>query len=146
MTSYIESNLNPDEQIIAYESLSFAERCIAIGFWLMVALMSATISKNLFVIGIMVTCYVFLWCVIAAIGFENAVTNQRVIVKRGILARDVKELPLKRIETVEYTQTILGRIFDYGTVIVTGTGDSRMIIGIIENPAQFRRAIAQQIS
>lgn len=44
------------------------------------------------------------------------ITNHRVVDEWGVLTHNAKESPLDRIHNVSYSQTIMGRIFDYGTV------------------------------
>ena len=51
---------------------------------------------------------------------ELAVTDQRVIYKTGLLARHTLEMNRARVESVTVDQTMLGRLFGYGTVIVRG--------------------------
>ena len=53
---------------------------------------------------------------------EIAVTNRRVIYKTGFIQRTTNEMNMDKVESVEVEQSILGRILDYGTVIITGTG------------------------
>jgi uncharacterized membrane protein YdbT with pleckstrin-like domain len=45
-----------------------------------------------------------------------AVTNMRVIDESGFFTRYSKESPLEKINNVEYTQSLLGRMFGYGDV------------------------------
>ena len=142
---YINSILNPNEEVIVFESMSFNERAIAVSIWAAIAIVLSILNKGLGVLAFFFVLYILMWCIIANIGFENVVTTERVIVKRGIIRRDLRELPFSRIETCEFTQSIMGRIFDFGTVIVSGTGNARIIIGIIDHPANFRQAIAQKI-
>jgi uncharacterized membrane protein YdbT with pleckstrin-like domain len=144
--SYIKNSLDPNEKIIAYEGMSFTERYLTVLGLILITIVTWFLGKVPFICSFFLLIYIFFWQLIAAWGFENAVTNQRVIIKRGIISRDVKELPLKRIETVELVQDIMGRIFGYGTVVVTGNGMTTMVIGLIDRPAEFRYAIAKQIS
>jgi len=72
---------------------------------------------------------------------EIAVTDLRVIYKTGLLTRQTDEMPLEKVENIEITQSILGRVLDYGNVDVQGTG----AIGIgsnklrrIASPLAFR--------
>ncbi len=44
------------------------------------------------------------------------VTDQRVILEEGILIRRSKVVPLDRIQDIQTTQTLLGRLLDYGTI------------------------------
>lgn len=72
---------------------------------------------------------------------ELAVTNKRVIAKTGFIKRDTIELKLHKIEGFMVTQTVMGRIFNYGTVSVSGTGDIKTTIEFISNPTGFRKAV-----
>lgn len=72
---------------------------------------------------------------------EIAVTNHRLIYKKGLIARHVGELGVASIEGVGVRQSILGRIFGYGRVTVRGMGVGEVMLPPIENPVVFRRAI-----
>ncbi|MCB9983185.1 MAG: PH domain-containing protein [Rhodospirillales bacterium] len=72
---------------------------------------------------------------------EIAITNQRLVYKRGLVARQVGEMSIDRIEGVNVLQTILGRLFDYGRIAVRGMGIGEVILPPIENPIAFRQAI-----
>jgi hypothetical protein len=43
-------------------------------------------------------------------------------------------------------QGVFGRIFDYGTVAVSGTGGSKTPFSGITNPLNFRKQVQQQIA
>ena len=53
---------------------------------------------------------------------EIAVTDRRVILKRGLIWRHTVEMNMQKIESVDVDQTIVGRIFNYGDVSIRGTG------------------------
>ncbi len=69
---------------------------------------------------------------------EIAVTDQRVIYKRGLVSRDVKEIHFNKIESVNLTQSVLGRLLDFGTVSVQGTGVNAADIARVARPLRFR--------
>ena len=69
---------------------------------------------------------------------ELAVTDQRVIFKTGLLARHTLEMNRARVESVTVDQTVLGRIFGYGTVTVRGVGSALEPIRNINDPLTFR--------
>ena len=57
-----------------------------------------------------------------------AVTNMRVVDEMGFFSRYSKESPLDKINNVEYTQTLWGRMFGYGDVEIQTAaelGDSK---------------------
>jgi uncharacterized membrane protein YdbT with pleckstrin-like domain len=72
---------------------------------------------------------------------ELAVTDRRVIYKAGLLARHTLEMNRSKVESVDVDQSILGRIFGFGTIIVRGTGGSLEPIRMISDPLTFRSHI-----
>lgn len=72
---------------------------------------------------------------------EFAITNRRVIIKVGLVSRRTIELNLEKVESIGVEQTILGRILDYGTIEVVGTGGTREPFRGLRDPLGFRRAV-----
>lgn len=70
---------------------------------------------------------------------ELAITNKYIIGKYGFIRRETIELRLQKVESIRVNQGIIGRILDYGDVIVVGTGSSASPIRFIVNPLEFRR-------
>lgn len=77
---------------------------------------------------------------------EIGLTNQRLIVKRGLLARHTSEMELWAIEALNLDQGLWGRLFGYGRINVQGTGDDFVAIPVIADPLEFRRAIESAIA
>lgn len=69
---------------------------------------------------------------------EFVITNLRVILKTGILSIKSFEINLSKIETVKIEQTLMGRIFNYGNVIIIGSGGTVERIENINHPIEFR--------
>jgi uncharacterized membrane protein YdbT with pleckstrin-like domain len=76
---------------------------------------------------------------------EFGVTNMRVIVKVGFIRRNTIEILLSKVESIEVKQGILGRMFGYGTIFVSGTGGTKDPFHKITNPLEFRRKTQEQI-
>ena len=55
---------------------------------------------------------------------EFAVTDKRVLIKTGIVSRHTLETILTKIENIGVEQSIWGRLFNFGTLYVTGTGST----------------------
>ena len=72
---------------------------------------------------------------------EIAITNRRLVYKRGLIARYVGEMNIDRIEGVNVLQGVWGRIFNYGRVMVRGMGVGEVVLPPIEDPIRFRKAI-----
>ena len=76
---------------------------------------------------------------------EFAVTDKRVIAKTGWLRRHTLEMLLQKIESVAVNQNILGRLLDFGTVTVVGTGGTKEGFPALQSPFQLRKEIHQII-
>ena len=76
---------------------------------------------------------------------EVVVTNKRLVIKRGFIARKTFELLLQKTETVGVDQGVMGRILNFGTVTAIGTGGSHGSIDYISKPMAFRAAFQEAV-
>ncbi len=81
----------------------------------------------------------FIWAWIRVRSTEIAITNRRVIAKFGFIRRDTVEINLEKVEALRVEQGFWGRILNFGTIFVTGTGSSVEPIKNIADPLVFRR-------
>jgi uncharacterized membrane protein YdbT with pleckstrin-like domain len=72
---------------------------------------------------------------------EIVVTDRRVIFKRGVLTRHTVEMNVSRIETVDVEQSLAGRIWGYGTLLIRGTGAGIEPLEGVGSPLSIRNAI-----
>ena len=72
---------------------------------------------------------------------EIVVTDRRVIYKRGLLSRHTMEMNVSKVETVDVDQPLGGRIWDYGTVLIRGTGSTWEPLTGVGSPIAIRNAI-----
>lgn len=72
---------------------------------------------------------------------ELAVTNRRIIAKTGFISRRTIEMNLDKVESVQVVQGILGRIFDFGSIVVSGAGNPQAPIPGISQPVKFRSEV-----
>lgn len=72
---------------------------------------------------------------------ETYITSERVVHKQGFIKRKSFEISLDKVEGVDVDQSVLGRILDYGDVIIQGVGDSEKPVRMIAAPLQFRNHI-----
>ena len=63
---------------------------------------------------------------------EIAITNRRIILKRGFIRRDTAEMHMDKVESVDVNQSLLGRLLDYGDVTVRGTGAGLETLRLID--------------
>jgi len=128
MASYVESALTKGEQVVYQGKVSI---------WsLAPLLLLGLILLSFYGLGL-------LFLAAAAIRYfttELAITNKRVIAKFGLISRSTIEINLQKIESIQVNQGILGRIFNFGSVVVSGAGNPQAPIPGISSPLQFRRA------
>lgn len=72
---------------------------------------------------------------------ELVITDQRVLIKTGIVTRQSLEMFIPRIESVGVHQSVLGRMLDFGTVSIRGMGGSEEAFEAIAHPIEFRNTI-----
>jgi len=126
MGSYVASNLIHDEKI-EYEGRTSA--------WVLTPkILIGLILLPLFGLGL-------IFFVSAAIQYfttELAITNKRVIAKFGLIRRDTIEMNIAKIESIQIDQSLLGRLFNFGTIVISGAGDPKAPIPGISKPLQYR--------
>jgi len=76
---------------------------------------------------------------------EFAVTNKRVIIKVGIIKRNSLDTVLKKVESITVNQPIIGRMFGYGSIVVSGSGGTPQPFHKIANPLEFRKQVNEQV-
>lgn len=94
---------------------------------------------GMFILGL----FLFAHMMIVKATTEIAVTSERLIYKRGLIARHVGELNIDRIESVVVHQGVLGRMLGYGLVCIRGMGVGEVILPPIELPIEFRKVIQE---
>jgi uncharacterized membrane protein YdbT with pleckstrin-like domain len=128
MTSYVEDALVKDEKIVhlGHISLWSLWHLIALGVVLLPA------------VGIGL-----IFLIIAYVRYkttELAITTKRVIVKSGFIRRSTIEININKVESIQVDQEILGRLFNFGTLVISGAGNPQAPIAGISGPMEFRRA------
>jgi uncharacterized membrane protein YdbT with pleckstrin-like domain len=73
------------------------------------------------------------------------IKKKQVILRTGLLVRQTVDIPFARIESIDIRQTIIGSLFQYGSLVITGTGGSRQLIHYLSKPLTCRRYIEQHM-
>ena len=131
MASYIEGALIKDEKVIYTGNISL---------WSLAPLIVLGLA-TIWIFGL----GLIFW-VMAFIGYmttELAFTNKRVIAKFGFISRQTIELNISKVESIQVNQSILGRIFNFGTLVISGAGNPQAPIPGISDPMSFRRAFME---
>ena len=77
---------------------------------------------------------------------EFGVTNRRVMIKVGFLTTHSTEILLSKVEAIQIDQNLLGRIFGFGTIVITGSGGTHEVFDLIAAPFEFRNRVQEQIA
>lgn len=146
---YIDKVLQPGEKIVFSSTLSWAVYFPSIVLWL--AALALLITG-----GLLQPSSVWLWsalgaAVLAAVSMLKAwfrrwtteidVTDRRVVYKRGFIRRHTVEINMDKVESVDVDQSLFGRLFDYGDVVIRGTGAGIEPLRGIDSPLAFRNAV-----
>jgi uncharacterized membrane protein YdbT with pleckstrin-like domain len=153
MTSYVAQVLQPEETVRYEGSLHwiiYLWGIVLLGFGVAGLLGMATMTRDTHAYSIY-SIVVYLALGIGALQLfsawlkqwttEIAVTDRRVIYKTGLVSRRTVEMNMDKVESVDVTQDIFGRIFNYGTVLIRGTGASLEPLTTIATPLALRNAI-----
>jgi uncharacterized membrane protein YdbT with pleckstrin-like domain len=130
MGSYVESVLIPGEQV-RYEG--------HISAWSLMP----KILLGIVLLPVGIGLILLLWALVIYKSTELAITNKRVIAKFGFISRRTVEINLAKVESIEVVQGLLGRMFDFGTIHVRGTGSTMAPVPDISEPLAFRNRFAQ---
>jgi membrane protein YdbS with pleckstrin-like domain len=109
---------------------------------------SADLHYVLYFLGF-VTLLVLIWLLVRYIRWVRtiyAVSNHRILIKRGIASRDIDDIPMTQVRGVDVRQTVGQRILGYGTVRVSAETGTAVSIGNedwvgIPKPFQVQRTI-----
>ena len=127
MASYVDTNL------LAGETITYRAQ---VSKWsLLPTVILGFLLLPLFGLGLLL----FLAAYIHYKTTEFAVTDKRLIAKTGLISRRTVEMFLDKVESLNVDQGILGRIFDFGTVTIRGTGATSEPISRISAPLTLRK-------
>ncbi len=137
--SYIEENLLPGEKLLHKALIHWIIYVPGIVFVLLGFVFYVATRNVVAGVVILVGLGVLAKCHINRMNTEFAVTNKRIMAKIGWLARAGMDISHSKIESIIMDQTAWGRIFNYGTLTIHGTGSGIEAIGNIEDPLAFRK-------
>jgi uncharacterized membrane protein YdbT with pleckstrin-like domain len=141
MAQYIDASLGPSERVTYRGTISWAvylAPVIMMSFGAVWALAGGGLPGLVLVVaGVLAGAGAF----IRQATSEFSVTTDRVVVKTGLLSRNTIEIQLAKVESVQVSQDIVGRLLNYGTITVAGTGGTHEPFTLIDDPMAFRKAV-----
>ncbi len=167
--SYVESLLGRGEQIlyIARQHIFVLITNILAELSLIAVLVAAGVTSNLAfranpsatIGGISISDLILLICIVISVivlisGFidflrwnseQIVITDRRVLQVRGVFNKRVIDSSLEKINDIELRQSILGRLFNFGTIeILTASGsEGTNVMDRIEAPLEFKRMLLE---
>ena len=131
MPSYVESALVKGERVVHTGHISLW------AIWHLIA--AGIVLLPVFGLGL-----VFL--VMAYVRYKSvelAVPTRRIIVKHGFIRRQTIEINLNKTESIQVDQGVVGRMLNFGTLVISGTGTSHAPLTGIAEPMAFRKAFIE---
>lgn len=149
--SYIKKTINPDENVL-YLAQVHPALYLAMAPYFLIFQMSVFLIVVVYGVGELLPLSMLLfippfflfgyaWIIIATT--ELALTDRRVIAKTGLLSQQSVEINIPKVESVEVHQSLLGRMLNYGTITVKGTGGGSAPAPGIASPFEFRKAVQE---
>jgi hypothetical protein len=77
---------------------------------------------------------------------EIFLTDRRLLFRAGFLSRRSGELPLENVESIYLSEPLVGRMFGYGTVMVTSVGGARFPLSFIGSPQGFHSMLQKAVA
>jgi uncharacterized membrane protein YdbT with pleckstrin-like domain len=141
-------DLHQDERIIFEGHPSWRA---TLAFYIKALLIAAAVVV---VMGLVTDVSVVLWAVVGLalvvfVGFVKrmttvyTITNQRLRIKRGFIARKVQQTRIDRVQNVNTDQSVIERVLQVGTVDfdTAGTDDSEFKFAGVSQPEQVVEAV-----
>lgn len=141
---YIENSLVNRENILYRANISWAAFIVPLLMCAFLIWISTKIAPFVVVLAVLFTIYVVLRVLVAILTTEFALTNRRIIAKRGVIRQHSIEILLNKVESISISQSLDGRIFGFGTVTVIGSGGTRESFGSISHPMELRKRVNEE--
>lgn len=145
--TYAESTLLDNEKIIysARPSVVIFSQPVIL---FVCGVFFATLGGAYSILGIIFLIVAALQTLVTSVGYfcsEYVITNKRILMKVGFIGRKSLEIFLHRIEGIYVSQSVLGRIFNFGAVVISGIGGSKDPFYYVPYPEKFRKAAQEQM-
>jgi uncharacterized membrane protein YdbT with pleckstrin-like domain len=144
--SYVEDSLVPVEKIEYKAKISLAAFIWPIVLLAFLWWLAAKIHPLVVVLVFFFSIIILIQIALIYFATEFALTNKRIIAKRGLIRRHSLEIMLSKVESVRVAQSIDGRIFGFGSVVVVGSGGTKEGFRFITNPMELRKRINVKIA
>ena len=156
---YVNDTLGADEDYVyrarlnwTYDVASwswFALSMVPLGVWRFVSIRApdaqtgsmATFAIIACTIGafLLLSHYIVKWTTVIGL------TSSRLILKKGVIAREAEDINLRNIEEVELRQSFFGRLCLFGRLVIRGSGIGVIELPMVDRPVVFRKKIEEAV-
>ncbi len=147
---YIEQSLARSERLVYRAHFHWLYTAAAWSLLLLALIAAIAVYQRGFPLAAVALCILgiilFLAILIPIWSQQIAVTDQRLIYRRGLVRRATHELQLRAVEEVSVQQGILGRILGFGRLTVNGTGEQEIDLPALADPVTLRQKIQEAMS
>ncbi len=74
-----------------------------------------------------------------------AITDKRLLGRQGIISENFKSLTFEHITSIRVEKGILGKIFDFGDIVMYTSGINSMFWRYVKNPVQVKNEMEKHI-
>lgn len=157
MAHYITNSLEEGEQIVLRGRLHWTSvyRYILSALLMLLVAIGLLVGgyfterQELYYVGaafVVVAAVIYLIGKVVRTKCEFAVTTNRFIQKDGIFNIQMTEIPLFKIETVNFYQSLGQRLVGTGSIELVGSGGTSHRVNFIEKPLMVRKTIVSAIN
>ena len=157
MMKYVESLLSKNEQIlwrarqhwIVLTANFVINLFIFIAIWLLYAVMGnigfLLNIRTWALLALLIPICWFGWELLQWWTEEYLITTHRVVQTEGIINKHTKDSSLEKINDISLTQSVLGRILNYGDLaVITGSDVGINVLKRLAQPVEFKKTLLEQ--
>ena len=131
MLRHIDSTLSEGERVIYRARLSI---------WPFTPWVLIGLALLPFGVGVVPLAFCFYRFKTTEVGF----TNKRIVAKWGAISASVLELNVRKIDTIRVSQSIFGKLLNFGSISIAGMSYQNAPIPWIRNPEQFKKRFEEE--
>ncbi len=110
--------------------------------WLLMAI-SGSIPR--WIIAVVFVLVVIVWSIVPFLRWlttQYVFTDRRIIVRKGLITKQGKDMPLSKTNNISFNQGLLGRMFNFGNLdIDSGNVDGSLLINDVPNVEEIQRDV-----
>ena len=111
--------------------------------WLFITFSDNNVLR--WIIGVVFVIVVVGWSLVPFLRWmttQYVFTDRRIIIRKGLLTKQGKDMPLSKTNNITFNQGILGRVFNYGNLdIDSGNVDGSLVINDVPNVEEIQRDV-----